>query len=73
MQVNYPYSGGYITKNYGKPESGINVLQIEINRSIYMDENTLLRNKDKMKLLSSNLDSLVRFLNIQLIADNNFN
>ena len=73
IEVNYPYSGGYITENYGKPESGINVLQIEINRSIYMDENTLLRNKDKMKLLSNNLDSLVRYLNIQLITNNNFN
>jgi N-formylglutamate deformylase len=73
IEENHPYSGGYITKNYGKPESGINVLQIEINRSIYMDENTLLRNKNKMKLLSNNLDSLVRFLNIQLITDNTIN
>jgi len=71
IEENHPYSGGYITKNYGKPESGINVLQIEINRSIYMDENTLLRNKNKMKLLSNNLDSLIKFLNIQLITGNN--
>jgi N-formylglutamate amidohydrolase len=71
IEINYPYSGVYITENYGKPESGINVLQIEINRSIYMDENTLLRNKNKMKLLSNNLDSLIKFLNIQLITGNN--
>ncbi len=35
---NRPYAGGYSTKHYGKPRAGVHALQIEINRSLYMDE-----------------------------------
>ena len=35
---NMPYSGGYTTVHYGRPEAGVHALQIEINRAIYMDE-----------------------------------
>jgi N-formylglutamate amidohydrolase len=38
--LNKPYAGGYITENYGKPEQGIHVLQIEVDRSLYMNEDT---------------------------------
>lgn len=40
---NIPYSGGYTTVHYGRPSSGIHVLQVEINRSLYMDENSFTR------------------------------
>lgn len=36
--LNKPYAGGYITQHYGAPNRGFHALQIEINRSIYMDE-----------------------------------
>lgn len=35
---NKPYAGGYITETYGQPHAGVHALQIEINRSLYMDE-----------------------------------
>ncbi|HRJ69344.1 MAG TPA: N-formylglutamate amidohydrolase [Beijerinckiaceae bacterium] len=35
---NQPYAGGFITEHYGNPVAGLNALQIEINRSLYMDE-----------------------------------
>ena len=35
---NTPYAGGHTTETYGRPESGTHVLQIEVNRSLYMDE-----------------------------------
>jgi N-formylglutamate amidohydrolase len=38
---NRPYAGGFITEHYGQPTSSIHVLQIEINRALYMDEETL--------------------------------
>ena len=38
---NDPYSGGYTTKRYGRPGGGRHALQVEINRSLYMDEATL--------------------------------
>ncbi len=38
--LNKPYAGGYITENYGRPAQGMHVLQIEVDRSLYMDEET---------------------------------
>ena len=35
---NIPYSGGYTTVHYGRPRADVHVLQIEINRALYMDE-----------------------------------
>ncbi len=35
---NAPYAGGYITEHYGRPDEGVHVLQVEINRGLYMDE-----------------------------------
>jgi N-formylglutamate amidohydrolase len=35
---NAPFAGGYITQTYGRPQSGIHALQIEIDRGLYMDE-----------------------------------
>jgi N-formylglutamate amidohydrolase len=35
---NKPYAGGFITEHYGNPASGLHAIQIELNRSIYMDE-----------------------------------
>lgn len=40
VHLNKPYAGGYITEHYGKPHNGIHVLQIEIDRSLYMNEDT---------------------------------
>ena len=37
---NRPYAGGYITEHYGAPASDLNALQIEINRGLYMNEQT---------------------------------
>ncbi len=35
---NSPYAGGYTTEHYGQPAAGVHVLQIEINRRLYLDE-----------------------------------
>jgi N-formylglutamate amidohydrolase len=34
---NVPYAGGYITARHGRPHAGIHALQIEIDRSLYLD------------------------------------
>ena len=39
--VNRPYAGGFITEHYGRPAQGVHALQIEINRSLYLDEASL--------------------------------
>jgi N-formylglutamate amidohydrolase len=38
---NRPYAGGFITQNYGSVRTGRHALQIEVNRALYLDENTL--------------------------------
>jgi N-formylglutamate amidohydrolase len=35
---NKPYAGGFITEHYGNPASGLHTVQVEVNRSVYMDE-----------------------------------
>ena len=42
---NKPYSGGFITQNYGSPSHQRHALQIEINRALYLDERTLERSR----------------------------
>lgn len=38
VRRNDPYAGGYVTRHYGKPGQGVHTLQIEISRSLYMDQ-----------------------------------
>jgi len=40
---NKPYAGGFTARHYGKPRRGVHVLQVEINRAIYMDEKKIAR------------------------------
>jgi N-formylglutamate amidohydrolase len=47
---NAPYSGGFVTRHYGRPADGIHALQIEINRALYMDEGRIRRNARLPKL-----------------------
>ncbi len=35
---NAPYAGGFTTNHYGRPREGLHALQIELNRTLYMDE-----------------------------------
>lgn len=35
--VNAPYAGGYIVGRHGRPQQGVHALQIEIDRSAYLD------------------------------------
>lgn len=39
--INYPYAGGYTTTHYGKPNEGVEAIQIEVNRDLYVNPVTL--------------------------------
>jgi N-formylglutamate amidohydrolase len=41
VRRNNPYSGGYVAQAYGRPGQGVHVLQLEINRALYMNEASL--------------------------------
>ena len=40
---NDPYAGGYITRHYGRPPEGVHAIQLEICRSLYMNETNFTR------------------------------
>ncbi len=43
VRRNRPYAGGHTTGFYGQPAHGRHALQIEINRELYLDEETVTR------------------------------
>ena len=43
---NIPFSGAFTVKEYGSPETNENVIQLEICRSLYMDEDNLCLNNN---------------------------
>jgi N-formylglutamate deformylase len=47
---NWPYKGGRLTEEYGKPQEGQQVIQVEMNRSLYMNEETKKLNTDYQKV-----------------------
>ena len=47
---NKPYSGGFTTQNYGRPFEGVHVIQVEIKRSLYMDEKKVERHPEMLNL-----------------------
>ncbi|MGE0409616.1 MAG: N-formylglutamate amidohydrolase [Amphiplicatus sp.] len=55
---NAPYAGGFVAAAYGKPGEGVHVLQIEINRALYLDEARLAR-KDSFDDLRRDMRSLM--------------
>ncbi len=61
---NQPYAGGYITEHYGTPKNGVQALQIEINRALYMHEHNFVKKhcfseiKTKLTLLVSHLETV---------------
>ena len=43
---NTPFAGGYITRHYGAPSQGVHAIQIEIDRSLYMNEARVEMHRD---------------------------
>jgi N-formylglutamate deformylase len=35
---NAPFAGAYVAQAYGRPSRGVHVVQVEIDRSLYMNE-----------------------------------
>ncbi len=61
VRRNEPYAGGFVTQNYGRPGNGVHALQIEINRSLYMDE-AAIDPGSGFDRLAQNLGQLIRAL-----------
>jgi N-formylglutamate amidohydrolase len=57
-----PYRGGHTTVRYGRPAAGIHAIQIELNRKLYMDEQTLARKPNEFRIIRSFCRALVQEL-----------
>ncbi len=56
---NKPYAGGFITEHYGRPVRGLHALQVEINRSLYIDETSLVK-KPEFAAIANAISSFMR-------------
>ncbi len=65
---NTPYSGGFITRNYGRPERGVHALQIEINRALYMNETTFERTDGLERVATDMRDLAARIAELEPAA-----
>ena len=58
VMCNHPYAGGYITAHYGQPSDNIEALQIEINKDLYLNADTLQPHTG-MEELAANMQTVV--------------
>ena len=61
VAVNYPYKGAELIKRYGVPTENRHAVQIEINRRLYMDESSFLKN-NSFSVLKDNILKLTERL-----------
>ena len=64
VSYNDPYSGGYITKTYSSLEKNIQCMQIEIKKSLYMDEKNFMIKGD-FDTFSSNLKNIIKDFSVE--------
>ncbi len=68
--LNSPYSGGYITRTYGKKDNNVHAIQVEISKDFYMNQSTLKLNGN-LKILKSIFKNIVKdfsFIKLKKIA-----
>jgi len=62
VAYNHPYKGVELLRRYGDPARHRHSIQIELNRKLYMDENSLVIKPDAMARLREDLQDLMRIL-----------
>lgn len=65
---NNPYAGGFNTEHYGVPAKGLHAIQIEINRTLYMNERKVQR-LNGITRLSKDMTRFVRQLGKEALKD----
>lgn len=67
LEHNYPFKGGYITRNFGNPSANIHALQLEMCKSNYMDDTQTHYHEERAntmrRLLKTLLSNLIEHLN----------
>jgi N-formylglutamate amidohydrolase len=68
VRRNKPFAGGFITETFGAPSRGVDAVQIEIARSLYLDERRLVKT-EAWSTLRGNLFNAVKSLARELGGD----
>jgi len=63
---NAPYAGGYTTHLHGRRERSVQALQIELNRSLYLDEERIERGMHFDQLRARLAEALKRLLQVDM-------
>jgi len=72
---NMPFAGAYICQHYGRPSRRQHAVQVEIDRSLYMDERTILPNsnfaafRDVLNGVIADLAAIGRPENLRVAAE----
>lgn len=61
VMINNPYKGVELTRAFAKPRQGIHAIQIEINKGLYMDENTMATHAGMVEMMGL-FEDLWRYL-----------
>ena len=59
VRLNYPYTGGTIVKKYGNPAEGRQALMIELNRKLYMDQESKQIVPQKAEVIKKCLNQVI--------------
>ncbi len=62
VATNWPYKGGRITQIYGHPTKGQHALQVELNRTLYMNEETKQLKPQEFKEISSMIHKALKVI-----------
>lgn len=66
VAINHPYKGVEIVRRYGAPEFNRHSIQVELNRRLYMDEQTLAPHAGYLPLRNTLRDLVVALLALDL-------
>ena len=55
VQHNDPFMGGYLTRRFGQPHTGVHALQLEMSQDVYMDEDRAARDPAKQEKMQVTL------------------
>ena len=68
LRRNKPFAGGFITEHFGAPDRGVDAVQIEIARALYLDERSIVRT-ERWSMVRDDLFAAVKALASEFSGD----
>ena len=64
VSINNPFEGGFITKYYGRPAEHVNVIQVEVNKKLYLLEEDFKIVKKNFNKLKNCFSDIINYINL---------